>query len=73
MSKLDNSCLSGGNGRGRHAELLPPAQAMVLESEVLSEGRNWRPRHHAKSSAGYWIGRGAYRQVRPPPFWSSLA
>ena len=33
MSKLDDPCLSGGNGRGRHAELLPPAQAMVLESD----------------------------------------
>jgi AraC family transcriptional activator of tynA and feaB len=33
MSKLDDPCLSGGNGRGRHAELLPTAQAMVLESD----------------------------------------
>ena len=33
MSKLDDPCLSDGNGRGRHAELLPTAQAAVLESD----------------------------------------
>src|SRR4051794_18998448 len=33
MSKLDDPCLSDGNGRGCHAELLPTAQAMVLESD----------------------------------------
>jgi hypothetical protein len=33
MSKLDDPCLSDGNGRGRHAELLPTTQAMVLESD----------------------------------------
>ena len=33
MSKLDDPCLSDGNGRGRHAELVPTAQAMVRESD----------------------------------------
>jgi AraC-like DNA-binding protein len=33
MSKLDDPYLSDGNGRGRHAELLPTTQAMVLESD----------------------------------------
>jgi AraC family transcriptional activator of tynA and feaB len=32
MSKLNGSCLSGGNGRGCNAEPLPTAQAMMPES-----------------------------------------
>ena len=33
MSKLDDPCSSGGNGRGCHADPLPTAQAMMLESD----------------------------------------
>ena len=35
MSKSDGPCSSGGNGHGCNAELLPAAQAMMLESDGL--------------------------------------
>jgi hypothetical protein len=42
---MDDPCLSGGNGRGRHAQLLPTAQAMVLESDrFVGASLRWWPK-----------------------------